>query len=72
MHPNCPIEHPPPSPAKKKKRGWWGGGISKINLRLTRNETCTNLTMSSPTSGVMLMLLLLILRASDVDAPSDL
>lgn len=31
-----------------------------------------NLTMSSPISGVMLMLRLLRRRVSDVDAPSDL
>lgn len=31
-----------------------------------------NLTMSSPISGVILMLLLLSLRVSDVEAPSDL
>lgn len=31
-----------------------------------------NLTMSSPISGVMLMLLLLILRVSGLGAPSDL
>lgn len=36
------------------------------------NERNVNLTISSPISGVMLMLLLLILRASDVDARSDL
>jgi hypothetical protein len=35
-------------------------------------ETNINLTISSPISGVMLILLLLSLRASDVDAPSDL
>lgn len=32
----------------------------------------TNLTISSPISGVKLMLLLRALRASDVEAPSDL
>lgn len=36
------------------------------------NEVEINLTISSPISGVMLMLLLLILRASDGGAPSDL
>lgn len=34
--------------------------------------TTVNLTISSPISGVMLMLLLRILRTSDGDAPPDL
>lgn len=35
-------------------------------------KTNINLTMSSPISGVMLILLLLVLRVSGADAPSDL
>ena len=44
-----------------------------INIEERRNnKTTINLTISSPISGVMLMLLLLILRVSEVEAPSDL
>ena len=50
--------------------------VSKVHNEATplqeNNEININLTISSPISGVMLMLLLLSLRASEVDAPSDL
>lgn len=45
---------------------------NEVNTSLGKHEININLTMSSPISGVILMLLLLNLRASDVDAPSDL
>lgn len=45
---------------------------NEANAYLEKHEISINLTISSPISGVMLMLLLLSLRASDVDAPSDL
>ena len=55
---------------------WIINKVSTVNNKATtlqeRNEININLTISSPISGVILMLLLLILRASDVDAPSDL
>ncbi len=50
--------------------------VSKVHNEATplqeNNEININLTISSPISGVMLMLLLLSLRASEVAAPSDL
>lgn len=46
--------------------------ITKSNEQITRRKKCINLTMSSPISGVILMLLLLIRRVSEVEAPSDL
>lgn len=45
---------------------------NEANISLENNEININLTISSPISGVILMLLLLNLRASDVDVPSDL
>lgn len=48
------------------------GKLTTMRIRIIMMKKKINLTMSSPISGVMLMLLLLILRVSDVDAPSDL
>lgn len=48
------------------------GKVTTMRIRIIMMKKKINLTMSSPISGVMLMLLLLILRVSDVDAPSDL
>ena len=45
---------------------------AKIMPYLSCKKDDINLTMSSPISGVMLMLLLLSRRVSDDDAPSDL
>lgn len=57
------------------------GESRRLQFVVTRTCICdlarlwgskTNLTISSPIVGMMLMLLLLVLRLPDIDAPSDL